>query len=387
MTEDKLEARPADGDAGSPGTSHILQTPSRRKLLAGGVGLGFAGMVPEAAAQHDHTVKAATSGGGGRLGPTGSLSRRAYKVPTAASRDIARNPVDIPPPIGRRAPMTVKVELETIELEARLDQGATFQYWTFNGTVPGPFVRVRAGDTVEVQLRNHKDSALLHNVDFHAAHGPGGGAEATTAAGGETKSFRFKAISPGLFVYHCAVPPVAMHVANGMYGLILVEPEEGLPPVDVEFYVMQGEIYTTELFGSQGLLTADFEKLLNERPEYFVLNGHVGALTEHFPLKAKVGQTARIFFGNGGPNFISSFHVIGEVFQSVWPNGAIIDPPQRHVQTVTVPAGGAIMADIRFETPGRYVMVDHSLSRVERGLAGWIDVEGPADPEIFLALD
>ena len=226
----------------------------------------------------------------------------------------------------------------------------------------------------------------MHNVDFHCVHGPGGGAEATNASPGESKAFRFKAISPGLFVYHCAVPPVAMHIANGMYGLVLVEPENGLPPVDQEFYVMQGEIYTAEPFGSQGLLTSDYDKILNERPEYFVLNGHVGALTEHYPMKAKVGQTVRIFFGNGGPNIVSSFHVIGEVFDRVWLNGGLGEEPQTNIQTVSVPAGGAVMADIKFEVPGRYVIVDHSLARVERGLAGWIDVDGPENAEVFHAL-
>jgi nitrite reductase (NO-forming) len=179
------------------------------------------------------------------------------------------------------------------------------------------------------------------------------------------------------------VPPVAMHVANGMYGMILVEPEDGLPPVDREFYVMQGEIYTTEAFGTGGLLTEDYAKLLDERPEFFVLNGHVGALTEHFPLKASVGETIRIFFGVGGPNFTSSFHVIGEIFDRVYVNGSVTSTPQTDVQTVVVPAGGAVITEMKLEVPGRYVLVDHSLSRVERGLAGWLDVEGEENPDIF----
>ncbi|MBE0693759.1 MAG: nitrite reductase, copper-containing, partial [Aquamicrobium sp.] len=303
--------------------------------------------------------------------------------PTPVANDIAHDPSVVPPPIGERGPETVRVDLETVELEAKLDDRATFRYWTFNGTVPGPFVRVRVGDTVEVHLRNHDDSWMPHNIDFHAVTGPGGGAEATTAAPGEEKAFRFKALNPGIYVYHCAVPPVAMHIANGMYGLILVEPEGGLPPVDREFYVMQGEIYTEEPFGSDGTLTESYDKLLNERPEYFVLNGHVGALTDHYPLKASVGETVRIFFGVGGPNFVSSFHVIGEIFDRVYLNGSVTSPPQTDVQTVTVPAGGAVIVDMKLEVPGRYVLVDHSLSRVERGLAGWLDVEGEENPEIF----
>ena len=299
------------------------------------------------------------------------------------ANDLAHDPSVVPPPVGERGPETVRVDLETVELEAKLDDRATFRYWTFNGTVPGPFVRVRVGDTVEVHLRNHEDSWMPHNVDFHAVNGPGGGAEATTAAPGEEKAFRFKALNPGLYVYHCAVPPVAMHMANGMYGLILVEPEGGLPPVDREFYVMQGEIYTEEPFGSTGTLTESYDKLLDERPEYFVLNGHVGALTDHYPLKASVGETVRIFFGVGGPNFVSSFHVIGEIFDRVYLNGSVTSPPQTDVQTVTVPAGGATIVEFKLEVPGRYVLVDHSLSRVERGLAGWLDVDGEENPELF----
>lgn len=358
---------------------------SRRVLLAGSAGLTLGTIASrEAAAQGsadvvDGELKTAAAG------PSGSLSQRAYSVPTAATVDVARDPADLPPPINRRTPETIRVDLETVELEAKLDQRTTFRFWTFNRTIPGPLVRARVGDTVEVRLRNHEDSWMMHNVDFHAATGPGGGAELTTAEPGQEKAFRFKALNPGLYVYHCAVPPVAMHIANGMYGMILVEPEDGLPPVDREFYVMQGEIYTTEPFGSEGLLSEDFDKLVAERPEYFVLNGHVGALTEHHPLKARVGETIRIFFGVGGPNFPSSFHVIGEIFDRLYANGSL-DTPQTNVGTAIVPAGGTAIAEMKLDVPGRFVLVDHSLSRVERGLAGWLDVEGEEQPDLFAAL-
>ncbi|MBI1622591.1 copper-containing nitrite reductase [Aquamicrobium zhengzhouense] len=378
MTKNMDAVPPADVSADETGKV------SRRSLLMGSAGVALASAALSATpalANHDHPV-AHSSG----VSPSGSLSSRIYAVVDGVA-DIARMPTDIPPPIARREPETVSVELETIELEARLDGRTTFRYWTFNGTVPGPFVRVRVGDTVEVSLKNADDSSMMHNVDFHAVTGPGGGAEATSAAPGETKGFTFKALNPGLYVYHCAVPPVAMHIANGMYGLILVEPEDGLPPVDREFYVMQGEIYTEEEFGSSGLLTESYEKLLNERPEYFVLNGHVGALTDHYPLKANVGETVRIYFGVGGPNFTSSFHVIGEIFDKVYQLGSVTSPPLTDVQTVSVPAGGATIVEFKVEVPGRYVLVDHALSRVERGLAGFLIVEGDENPEIFNAHD
>ncbi|MGE0120285.1 MAG: copper-containing nitrite reductase [Dongiaceae bacterium] len=297
--------------------------------------------------------------------------------------DIVRAPTDLPSPIGVRAPQRLQVNLETVELTGQLDEGASYRYWTFNGRVPGPFVRVRVGDTVEVQLTNAEDSAMYHNVDFHAVTGPGGGAKATEAAPGEQKGFVFKALNPGLYVYHCATPMVAQHIANGMYGLILVEPAEGLPRVDREFYVMQGELYTEEAFGSTGELTESYDKLVGERPEYYVFNGAVGALANQKPLKAKVGETIRIYFGVGGPNATSSFHVIGEIFDSVYNLASLTAAPLTNVQTITVPPGGAAAVDLTLDVPGKFILVDHALSRAERGLVGILDVEGPENPEIF----
>jgi len=296
---------------------------------------------------------------------------------------ISREATDLPPPIGARPPQTVRVDLVTVELEGRLAEGTTFGYWTFNGKVPGPFLRVRVGDTVEVHLKNAADSAMIHSVDFHAATGPGGAAAATQTSPGHEKTAKFKALVPGIYVYHCATPMVAHHIANGMYGLILVEPEGGLPPVDHELYVMQGEIYTESSFGQRGSQEFSVEKLLNERPEYFVFNGSVGALSKLHPMKAKVGETVRIFFGVGGPNFTSSFHVIGEIFDRVYNMGDLQSPPARGVQTVTVPAGGATIVDFKLDVPGNYILVDHALSRAERGLVGILQVEGPPNAEIF----
>lgn len=358
---------------------------TRRSLLAGSAGLSLAGALGGTALAQDASSAAANQQAAHMSHGTTSLSGRLYQINPGMTEhnDIAHDPADVPPPITRRESQTVRVDLETIEVEAHLDANSTFRFWTFNGRVPGPFVRVRVGDTVECYFKNAEDSWMAHNVDFHATTGPGGGAVLTTALPGEEFAFRFKALNPGLYVYHCAVAPVALHIANGMYGMILVEPEEGLAPVDREFYVMQGEIYTEESFGTAGLLTESYDKLLNERPEYFVFNGHVGALTEHFPLKANVGETVRIFFGVGGPNFTSSFHVIGEIFDRVYVHASLTSPPLTDVQTVTVPPGGAAVVEFKCEVPGRYVLVDHALSRAERGLAGYLIVEGEEQPDIF----
>ncbi len=297
--------------------------------------------------------------------------------------DISREPTDLPPPIGKRDPKTVRLDLFTVEQEGRLAEATTFGYWTFNGKVPGPFVRVRVGDTVDVHLKNSADSNMIHSVDFHAATGPGGGAAALQVDPGGEKSMTFKALIPGLYVYHCATPMVAEHIANGMYGLILVEPEAGLPPVDHEFYIMQGEIYTEAAFGKHGSQEFSVEKLLNERPEYFVFNGSVGAISKLHPLHAKVGETVRLFFGVGGPNFTSSFHVIGEIFDRVYTMGGLTNPPLEGIQTVTVPPGGAVITEFKLHVPGNYTIVDHALARVERGLAGLLIVEGAPNPDIY----
>lgn len=300
-----------------------------------------------------------------------------------STESIVLPPDELPGPLERREPQLVKVELETVEIEARLANGASYTFWTFNGKVPGPFIRVREGDTVEVTLKNAHDSRVPHSVDFHAVTGPGGGAVATqTSPGGET-SFTFQALNPGIYVYHCATPTVAHHITNGMYGLILVEPAEGLPPVDREFYVMQGELYTAEDYGSQGALTFSREKLLDEEPEYFIFNGAVDALTEQYPLQAHTGETVRIFFGVGGPNFTSSFHVIGEIFDRVYDQGSLTAPPLTDVQTTLVAPGGATMVEFGLEVPGRFILVDHALSRMERGLAGYLLVEGPDNPDVY----
>lgn len=304
-------------------------------------------------------------------------------VEDEVSTSIVRPADDLPGPLNRTTPETVRVDLETTEVEARLADGSSYKFWTFNGKLPGPFIRVRVGDTVEVHLKNAPDSEFNHSVDFHAVTGPGGGAVATQTKPGEETSFTFKALNPGLYVYHCATPMVAHHISNGMYGLILVEPEEGLPEVDREFYVMQGEVYTTEDMGTKGLNTFSVEKLLDEDPEYFTFNGAVGGLTEEAPLHANVGETVRIYFGVGGPNFTSSFHVIGEIFDRVYDQGSLTSAPLTDVQTTLVAPGGATMVEFGLDVPGRYILVDHALSRMERGLAGFLMVEGPENHAIY----
>ncbi len=296
-------------------------------------------------------------------------------------------PPSVPPPVLRKQPAKVIVELEAKELRGELANGVEYTFWTFGGTVPGPFIRVRVGDIVQVHLRNSRASSHTHSIDFHAVTGPGGGAAVMQVPPGTEKAFEWKALNPGLYVYHCAGPPVHVHVANGMYGLILVEPEGGLPSVDREYYMMQGEFYTRGRTGERGRQPFDPTKAREERPDYVVFNGRMGSLLGAGALKASVGETARLFVGNAGPNLISSFHVIGEIFDVVYPEGAVGREPRRNVQTTLIPAGGAAIVQFKVEVPGRYLLVDHSLFRaLEKGAIGSLEVTGAEAPEIFKAL-
>lgn len=289
---------------------------------------------------------------------------------------------EVPPPITRKTPAKVVVKMEVRELVLELAKGVTYTYWTFGGQVPGQFVRIREGDHVEFTLQNHPDSKMPHNIDLHAVTGPGGGAAASFTAPGHESVFSFKALNPGLYIYHCATAPVGMHVANGMYGLILVEPAEGLPKVDHEFYVMQSEFYTKGKFGAPGLQPFSMEKALEENPDYVVFNGSVGSMTDDKALNVKVGETVRLFIGNGGPNLISSFHVIGEIFDKVYTEGGTT--VHENVQTTIVPAGGASIVEFKCEAPGTLVMVDHSIFRAfNKGALGMIKVEGEENAEVY----
>ncbi|HFC1212244.1 TPA: copper-containing nitrite reductase [Neisseria gonorrhoeae] len=285
---------------------------------------------------------------------------------------------EVPPAIDRDYPAKVRVKMETVEKTMKMDDGVEYRYWTFDGDVPGRMIRVREGDTVEVEFSNNPSSTVPHNVDFHAATGQGG----AFTAPGRTSTFSFKALQPGLYIYHCAVAPVGMHIANGMYGLILVEPKEGLPKVDKEFYIVQGDFYTKGKKGAQGLQPFDMDKAVAEQPEYVVFNGHVGAIAGDNALKAKAGETVRMYVGNGGPNLVSSFHVIGEIFDKVYVEGGKLI--NENVQSTIVPAGGSAIVEFKVDIPGSYTLVDHSIFRAfNKGALGQLKVEGAENPEIM----
>jgi nitrite reductase (NO-forming) len=295
---------------------------------------------------------------------------------------ILTSPPQVPPPIHRSRPAKVIVELEIREVEKEISEGVRYTFWTFGGTVPGSFIRVRQGDTVEFHLKNHPDNKMPHNIDLHGVIGPGGGAASSFTAPGHESQFTFRAMNQGIYVYHCATAPVGMHVGNGMYGLMLVEPPEGLAPVDHEYYVMQGDFYTVGKYREKGLQPFDMQKAIDEKPTYVLFNGSENSLVGDRALTAKVNERVRLFIGNGGPNLVSSFHVIGEIFDRVWYEGGTHF--QENVQTTIIPSGGAAIAEFHAIVPGSFVMVDHSIFRAfNKGALAILKVDGPANKLVY----
>ncbi|WP_394352006.1 copper-containing nitrite reductase [Leptobacterium flavescens] len=291
-------------------------------------------------------------------------------------------PPNVPTPVGRRKAKKLIVNMEILEKEGEMTDGVSYVYWTFGGSVPGSFIRTRVGDEVEFHLKNHPDNKLPHNIDLHSVTGPGGGATSSFVAPGHEAQFSFKVLNPGLYVYHCATAPVGMHIANGMYGLILVEPEGGLPRVDKEYYVMQGDFYTKGENGDRGLQPFDMKKAVDEDADYVVFNGKVGAMTGDNAITANVGETVRLFVGNGGPNLVSSFHVIGEIFDEVRVEGG--DLINKNVQTTLIPAGGAAIVEFTVDVPGTFILVDHSIFRAfNKGALGMLKVQGEENKTIY----
>jgi nitrite reductase (NO-forming) len=357
-------------------------------LAALGIILGVYGFMRANTLQQELTAVTASS-------PT--LQASAARADTAVNRigipatlepahpidapNVAYDPANVPPPITRTEPTTVQVTLTTSEITAELADGTTYDFWTFNDTVPGPMIRVMEGDTVEITLVNPPENKSGHNIDLHAVNGPGGGAAVTNVLPGETKTFSFKALNAGVYVYHCAYPPPQHHIAQGMYGAILVEPVGGLPPVDREFYVMQSEWYTLGRYGDKGHQPFSAEKALAENPEYFTFNGHVNALTKIYPLHANAGETVRIFFGVGGPNVGSNFHIIGEVFDKVYTGSP--ETFIRNEEVSYVPPGSVSTFELNLNVPGEYLLVDHALYRTQKGAAGILMVDGDWDTGIY----
>jgi nitrite reductase (NO-forming) len=349
--------------------------------------------------------------GGVTIGAPGVGLEEPEKVPAEPVDvdEISRHPAEMPDsanytlydqgayqrPVQRSGAITQEVHFYVREVVAEVVKGTTMTYWTFDGKVPGPMIRCRVNDTIDFYLHNLEGNSLPHNVDFHAITGPGGGAVRLDTKVGSVSNLRAKMLRPGIYVYHCAFPDIPTHISHGMYGLIVVEAATELPRVDHEFYVMQSEFYTPwggRLAASQladyGHLSFSSEYGTLEQPTFVVFNGRPDALTGdhaigmHNGPALQTGETVRLFVGNIGPNLISSFHVIGEIFDTVYVEGSF-DLVNHNVQTTLVPAGGAAGVEFTLEVPGDYLMVDHSIFRTRKGAAGVIHVEGQANPAVY----
>lgn len=302
----------------------------------------------------------------------------------------------VPPPITRSHPVRLVVDVFSINKKMRVSGSKKYEWWPFGFCdetqgkikycIPGPFIRARVGDVLQVNHTNYDESGMAHSIDFHAACGPGGGSPVTFAEQGETKTGYFLLQKPGLFVYHCAAAPIPVHINNGMFGLILVEPSDGLPKVDKEFYVMQHELYVVDAEDDDDdgspMYEIDYDGASKEIPKHVLFNGREGQLVEK-PLVVKQDDNVRIYFGNAGPNLVSSFHIIGSIFDRVYREGDLVSPPARSVQTTLVPSGGAAVVEAKFQVPGNYAILDHSINRIDKGAVGLVKVLGKPRPDIY----
>ena len=348
-------------------------------LIFGVIALGFVANAPAGADEAASDAPAVASS----APVTPTVAPTATPAPVTAAR--LPQPT-VAPPVGARAPQTVQVALEAREVTGLLSEGIGYTYWTFGGTVPGPMIRVRQGDTVELTLTNAADNKAAHSIDLQAVNGPGGGGEVTMVAPGQSKTFRFQALTAGVFIYQSGSDPLPQQVSSGMYGLIVVEPPQGLPKVDREFYVMQGELYLDGGRGDRGQRAYSAEKALAGAPDYVVFNGAVDALTGENALRANTGETVRLFFGVAGPNHGSRLHISGEIFDRIALEGTPLGDPARwttNVQGASVPVGGTAIIELRAEVPGRYRLTDGGLGNAQRGALGELIIEGPENPVVF----
>jgi nitrite reductase (NO-forming) len=307
-----------------------------------------------------------------RLDPVQGMGRT---VPAVAPR--------VPPPTARNYATRVVLDLEIREHTKSLADGVTYTYWTFGENCPGPFVRIREGDLVETRLSNHPDNSVAHNISFQAATAPDGGGNVSLVEPGRSVTFTWRAVYPGLYLYKSTAPPAGLQVANGLYGLVLVEPRAGLPAVSREYQVVQGEFYTDGGYGERGPQSFGLDKAMRSEPEYVVFNGRVGSLVGADKLEARVGERVRIYVANAGPNLASSFHIRGVTFDTVYEGGSAV-PTVRNTQNVAIAPGSTSVVEFTARVPGEYTLLDDSTFRAsQRGALGLIEVQGRANDLLF----
>ena len=293
-------------------------------------------------------------------------------APNSAELAKAHKPYDATlPPLPKGD--LVKVQMTLKDMAVEIAPGVKYNTWAFDGTgAPGPIIRVREGQTVEMTLTN--GGSIPHSIDFHAARiAPN--IAFRDANPGESFTFRFKAGDPGVYMYHCGTKPVLAHIANGMYGAIIVEPKEGLPPVDNE-YVLVGSEWYLNGDGIKEPASLDMTKARTRMADWVTFNGYANQYVTH-PLTAKPGETTRFWVVAAGPTNNVNFHVVGTIFDRVWQNSDLESPPQQGVQTAIVPAGGGAVFDVKIDGPGSYPFVSHAFADVDLGQVGLLQVGDP----------
>ncbi len=283
--------------------------------------------------------------------------------PIAQARDARLPPV----PAGNTAEINIDVSDDTIEIAS----GVQYQAWTFGKTVPGPVIHVRQGQTVNVVMTNR--GSMQHSIDFHSAITPPN-LHYVDIMPGESVSFSFVAKVAGAFVYHCGTPPVLLHIGNGMYGAMIVDPATPLPPAAASYVLVQGEWYTQQVSGQT--MAGNYPKMQEIRPDEVVFNGAAFQYRDH-PLTANPGDLVRLYVVNAGPSLWSAFHVIGAIFDKVYPDG---DPAHAltGVSTYTVAPGEGVVFDLTLDEAGHYPFVDHSMAHMELGAVGVLAVGSTA---------
>ena len=301
------------------------------------------------------------------------LSSFAGVVPeNAAELAKAHKPYDATmPPVP--AGDLVKVQMTLKDMVVDIAPGVKYNTWSFDGSgAPGPIVNVREGQTVEMTLTN--GGAIPHSIDFHSARIAPDLAFKDVMPG-ESITYSFKASDPGVYMYHCGTKPVLAHIANGMYGAIIVQPKEGLPPVDNE-YVLVGSEWYLNGDGIDKPASLDMTKARTRMADWVTFNGYANQYVTH-PLTAKPGETTRFWVVAAGPTNNVNFHVVGTIFDRAWVNSDLTSPPQQGVQTVVVPAGGGAVFDVKIDEPGLYPFVSHAFADVDLGQVGLLKVGNP----------
>jgi nitrite reductase (NO-forming) len=274
-----------------------------------------------------------------------------------------------PAPILARLAPAERTRLHAVRIEMKhatvtIAPGVRYAAWTFGGAVPGPVLHVRQGDTVAFTLINGAN--IPHSMDFHAAEiAPS--RYYVNVMPNDSIQYRFVARVPGAFMYHCGTAPVAMHIANGMYGALIVDPAKARPPAE-EFVLVQSEFYMSKSPGADGARMIDWEKLLSQSPDHVVFNGRAGQYATH-PIDVRPNELLRLYVVNAGPNRTSAFHVVGGIFERVFEDGSQANPLVG-VQTAEVPVGGGAIFEVRLREPGDYPFVTHAFADATKGGVG-----------------